>query len=156
MVGKVVMGEARRQLNNRLRTGGGFNGGGHQHQSQDRSHDRSQARPRGRTNRADGDVHVVDGDTFFLGEEKIRIKGIDTPEIGDPKCLAERLLGEQAKLYLAERLNSGEPLELERVETDQYGRTLAYIYVGGRSVGQELIDNGLAVAYRGHKCDWCG
>src|SRR3546814_2172556 len=32
---------------------------------------------------------VVDGDTFWLEGEKIRIADIDTPEISEPKCDAE-------------------------------------------------------------------
>jgi micrococcal nuclease len=39
---------------------------------------------------------VVDGDTFWLEGEKIRIADIDTPEISEPKCDAEYQLGMKA------------------------------------------------------------
>ncbi|MEK1928755.1 MAG: hypothetical protein AAAC47_03015, partial [Pararhizobium sp.] len=40
---------------------------------------------------------VVDGDTFWLAGEKIRIADIDTPELSPPRCEAERVKGEAAK-----------------------------------------------------------
>ena len=33
---------------------------------------------------AAGSVTVIDGDTLVLDGEKIRIQGIDTPEVGEP------------------------------------------------------------------------
>ena len=33
---------------------------------------------------------VVDGDTIWLSGVKIRMADYDTPEIGEPKCAAER------------------------------------------------------------------
>ncbi|WP_308311339.1 hypothetical protein [Shinella sp. CPCC 101442] len=37
---------------------------------------------------------VVDGDTLWHSGMKVRIADIDTPEIGSPKCAAEKALGE--------------------------------------------------------------
>jgi hypothetical protein len=39
---------------------------------------------------------VVDGDTIWLGGEKIRVADIDAPETHEPRCAAERKLGDQA------------------------------------------------------------
>ena len=43
---------------------------------------------------------VVDGDTFWLTGEKIRIENIDAPETHQPGCDAERELGKIARLAL--------------------------------------------------------
>src|SRR3546814_9595922 len=50
---------------------------------------------------------VVDGDTFWLEGEKIRIADIDTPEISEPKCDAEYQLGMKATHRLRDLLNEG-------------------------------------------------
>ena len=39
---------------------------------------------------------VVDGDTFYLNGEKVRIAGIDAPETHDYRCESELALGNQA------------------------------------------------------------
>src|SRR3546814_5186440 len=51
---------------------------------------------------------VVDGDTFWLEGEKIRIADIDTPEISEPKCDAEYQLGMKATHRLRDLLNEGD------------------------------------------------
>ena len=98
---------------------------------------------------------MVDGDTFSLYGEKIRIVGIDTPEIGETNCLAEKLLGLRAKKYLEDTLYSHTELHLNRVDEDKYGRTLAHVWVDGVDIAAALIREGLAVKYTGKKCDWC-
>ena len=40
---------------------------------------------------------VVDGDTFWIGGEKVRIAGIDAPETHPPRCDDEARLGEQRR-----------------------------------------------------------
>ncbi|MEM1140264.1 MAG: thermonuclease family protein [Pseudomonadota bacterium] len=113
---------------------------------------RQAQRPKTKRRRA---VEIIDGDSFVLGKEKIRIKGIDAPEIGGAECLAERLLGLRAKAFLAERLGATGAIDLVRYDQDQYGRTLATVYVGGADLAKEMIRLGLAVEYRGYKADWC-
>ena len=39
---------------------------------------------------------VIDGDTFYLGSQAIRIADIDTPETHPPRCEYEAELGERA------------------------------------------------------------
>jgi endonuclease YncB( thermonuclease family) len=50
---------------------------------------------------------VVDGDTFWFQGEKIRIADIDTPELSPPRCEAERIKGDAAKVRLLALLNAG-------------------------------------------------
>src|SRR5262245_22032735 len=83
-------------------------------------------------------VRVVDGNTIRLGAERIRILGIDTPELGAARCTAERRAAEVAKRRLTEII-SGQELEIVRNGKDRYGRTLAWIRVRGADVGEMLI-----------------
>lgn len=97
---------------------------------------------------------VVDGDTAWVDSEKIRISGIDAPEI-DGKCPYERVLAQRAKSRLSELL-SAEPFSVSRSGTDRYGRTLATVYLRDRGdVGLVLVRDGLARVWSGRRMPWC-
>lgn len=109
--------------------------------------------------RCDGEKHstcVVDGDTLWLDGKKIRLADIDTPEISTPRCRAELERGERAADRLVVLLNRG-PLRVTRVDrdVDVYGRALRVVSVGGRSVGDTLIAEGLARRWDGSRRPWC-
>lgn len=100
---------------------------------------------------------VVDGDTFWYRAEKIRMADIDAPETVQAECASEKALGHRAKLRLAELLSQA-PISLESFgsrDRDQYGRLLRVVYQNGRSVGQTLVDEGLARPWQGRRRPWC-
>ena len=92
---------------------------------------------------------VIDGDTFRTrAGEKVRLLGINTPEIAHDAQAAQPF-GIDAKRRL-EQLISGKTvrLQLDRDKKDNYGRTLAQVYLrDGRWVNEQLIRDGLAVVY---------
>ncbi|MEZ5782048.1 MAG: thermonuclease family protein [Rhizobiaceae bacterium] len=97
---------------------------------------------------------VVDGDTFWISGEKVRLADIDAPETGG-SCEAERILAARAAGRLARLLSAG-PLEIARDGKDRFGRTLAVVSVHGKSVGQTLVEEGLARPWTGRRVDnWC-
>jgi len=99
---------------------------------------------------------VVDGDTLWLAGEKIRLEDIDAPEISEPKCASEQALGERAKLRLLELVNSVPvTLVMNGRDRDRYGRELRIVMVNGRSVGDELVREGLARKWDGARHPWC-
>lgn len=101
-------------------------------------------------------VRVVDGDTFTLAGEVIRIENIDAPEIHEPKCPAERALGKIAKRRLDELLNAAPSIDLiRRKRLDRYGRTIALVRVDGSDLGEQLIVEGLARRWSGKRRPWC-
>lgn len=88
--------------------------------------------------------YVHDGDTLFLSDgRKVRLLGINTPEIGDrAECY-----GEEATRELRELLPVGTTVwvvhDLEPF--DQYGRSLLYVYTQeGLNVNLELLRRGAA------------
>jgi micrococcal nuclease len=99
---------------------------------------------------------VIDGDTFKVGDETVRIENIDAPESGDrAKCWAEAALARQSKDALSGLLNWGDEIEIARSERDRYGRTLARVSRNGEDLGEELVDRGLAARWDGKRWDWC-
>nr|WP_174045473.1 thermonuclease family protein [Rhizobium rhizogenes] len=99
---------------------------------------------------------VVDGDTFWFRGENIRIADIDTPELSPPRCAAESIKGEAAKARLRVLLNAG-PFAFSAGlrDQDKYGRKLRTVTRNGRSLGEALIEDGLARRWNGPEHDWC-
>jgi hypothetical protein len=99
---------------------------------------------------------VVDGDTLYLEGVKIRIADIDAPETHEPKCAAEKSLGDRATQRLIGLVSSGE-VTLAPIDRDEdgYGRKLRIVKVDGESVGETLVDDGLARWYAGGRRPWC-
>lgn len=100
---------------------------------------------------------VVDGDTFWLEGEKIRIADIDTPEISEPKCDAEYQLGMKATYRLRDLLNGGafEVRTIGNRDADRYGRKLRVVVRNGQSLGDQLVREGLARTWTGRREPWC-
>ena len=99
---------------------------------------------------------VVDGDTFWMAGEKIRIADIDTPETHPSRCALEADLGGRATLRLQALLNAG-PVTLAMIDrdTDRYGRKLRVVERGGQSLGDTLVAEGLARPWTGRRMPWC-
>lgn len=99
---------------------------------------------------------VVDGDTFWMAGERVRIADIDAPETHPPRCAYEADLGRRATLRLQELLNDG-PIELQAIERDrdQYGRQLRIVTRNGESLGLRLVAEGLARNWTGSRQPWC-
>ena len=100
---------------------------------------------------------VIDGDTFKLGDRKIRIIGIDAPETHPPRCAEEAAKGEAATARLQALLNKG-PFEMvgSRADlTDRYSRDLRTITRDGRSIADQLREEGLVRRYLGYRMPWC-
>jgi micrococcal nuclease len=100
---------------------------------------------------------IVDGDTIRFSGTKIRVEDIDTPEIHDYECESELERGLRAKSRLLELVNEG-PFNIVSNggdDVDQYGRKLRHLMRNGLSLGELLIDEGLARRYAGGRRSWC-
>lgn len=109
-------------------------------------------------------IMVIDGDTFDLRGERVRILHIDAPEAGRrARCQAEREAGRRATRALLSLLGSGLVAIRPNGEKDVYGRTLADVSVAGVDVGRQLLASGDALlwkpgrrAWLGRRRHWCG
>jgi len=95
--------------------------------------------------------YVIDGDTLALAGERIRLLGIDAPETREARCERERerVAGYETKARVVDLLRFGRSVDIRRHGHDQYGRTLAHIVIDGRDLGEQLVREKLALAYRG-------
>lgn len=99
-------------------------------------------------------VGIADGDTITVlrdGNEqvKIRLYGIDAPESGQP-------FGKASKRNLSAMVH-GLSVQVEVMDTDRYGRTVARIFVDGEDVNAAQLRSGHAWLYRQYCKTWvCG
>jgi micrococcal nuclease len=92
-------------------------------------------------------LEVVDGDTIDVSlaaeTEPVRYIGIDTPE-SNPD-LPYECFGDEADGLNRELVGGREVrLEFDDERRDQYGRLLAYVYVGDLFVNAEIVRRGYA------------
>lgn len=84
-------------------------------------------------------LRIIDGDTFEFKGEKIRIRGVDTPELR-AKCQKERALALAAKSELERLLSSS--FKIMASGKDKYGRTVADVYIQNKNIADILINSG--------------
>lgn len=98
---------------------------------------------------------VVDGDTFWFRRQKIRMADVDAPELSPPRRSDERQEGEAAKRCLMALLNAGSfSLSIGARDQDRYGRKLRIVTRESRSLGEMLVDEGLARRWGGTRRPW--
>lgn len=99
--------------------------------------------------RFSGIAQAADGDSLRLRGDRIRLKGIDAPEL-DQICwdMAGQgwPCGRAARASLEVLLGQG-PADCQPLGEDKYGRTLAICAVGGQDLGATLVAEGMAIAY---------
>lgn len=86
-----------------------------------------------------GAPRVVDGDTLRIGKHRIRLWGIDSPEMSTSA-------GKAAKVWLRKFID-GRAVRCERKDIDRYRRVVAMCFVGGQDLAAALVR-------AGHARDW--
>ncbi|MFN7102950.1 MAG: thermonuclease family protein [Pseudorhizobium sp.] len=99
---------------------------------------------------------VIAGDSFMLHGQKIRLAGIEVPDMDKPGCEAERIKGSDAELRVRAFLDSG-PFELVAAgagDADSRGQKIRAVMRNGISLSDILVREGLA-RRPGAKGGWC-
>jgi len=88
---------------------------------------------------------VYDGDTLTAscpdGEVKVRVFGIDAPEMGQEPW------GDRSREAFRSLLPRRDSVRLRVVDQDRYGRVVAQVFAGERDAGLEMVRQGRAVVY---------
>jgi micrococcal nuclease len=95
-------------------------------------------------------IGITDGDTIIVltkdnKQVKIRLEGIDCPE-------SKQEFGQKAKQATSD-LCFGKVVTIKKSGEDRYGRTLAFVYVGGVCVNKALLEKGMAWHYKKYNQD---
>lgn len=87
-----------------------------------------------------GRAYVIDGDTLAFGDTRVRLFGIDAPEMGQTQ-------GPAAKYFLLNAMRS-QTLTVHPLDTDHYGRIIAKVTLpNGDDLGELMVSQGYALAY---------
>ena len=103
-----------------------------------------------------GKPRVIDGDTIHIGDTKIRLHGIDAPEMKQTCRTSkgkEQMCGVLAKQAL-ERLVKGQDVTCKCDTRDRYKRLIAVCYVGQLNINEQMVADGWALAYRRYSTDY--
>lgn len=88
---------------------------------------------------------VADGDTITAscpdGKLRVRVWGIDAPETG------QQPWGDDSTRHLQNLLNQSREIQVQVVDTDRYGRSVARLFIGERDLGWQMVRDGQAVVY---------
>lgn len=99
-----------------------------------------------------GRADVVDGDTLRIGDVRIRLTGLDAPELGQT-CTdvlgASWSCGQEARGFVV-GVVAGQTVSCTPTGRDRYGRTLARCSVAGADLGGQIVEAGWAVADMGY------
>ncbi|MEE9374742.1 MAG: thermonuclease family protein [Rhizobiaceae bacterium] len=98
-----------------------------------------------------GKVWVIDGDTIVMDGEKLRLQGIDAPELSQQCFKRDQrwACGRASKQALMDMLQ-GAAVNCSTSGIDRYDRWLAECFVNGRSINAQMVSSGWAVDYGGY------
>ena len=108
------------------------------------------------TSRLTGPAWVIDGDTIVVAGERIRLHGIDAPEMDQTFwCRDQELMCGAMALAALEALTAGVRVRCEVIEQDCYGRSVAKCYSpNGIDICRRMVSSGWALAYRRYSTDY--
>lgn len=94
-----------------------------------------------------GAARVIDGDSLEIGGLRIRLAGIDAPELGQTcnEGTASYACGEQARTAL-DRLVAGQAVACVTRRKDRYDRFMSTCAAGDRDLNRAMVEAGWAVA----------
>ncbi|NRP19223.1 hypothetical protein LPJGGPFB_02477 [Ensifer adhaerens] len=100
------------------------------------------------TGELSGVASASDGDSLRLDGRRIRLEGIDAPEIGQTcnRQGAEWDCGADARQRLRTMVSSGTTV-CRLHGRDKYGRDLGTCETNGRDIGRQMVATGYAVSY---------
>lgn len=103
-----------------------------------------------------GIARAIDGDTLRVGGTRVRLHGIDAPELRQ-QCEAPSgepwPCGQRARVALAAAI-ADEVVACVGRGHDRYHRLIAICWVDTDDLGQEMVARGWAVAYRRYSTDY--
>ena len=102
-----------------------------------------------------GIAKVIDGDTIHIGNNKIRLHGIDAPEQKQTCTIEgnEWNCGLDAMIFLSNLINK-KSVSCKINDIDRYKRFVAICFIDNININQLMIISGWAIAYRYYSKDF--
>lgn len=96
-----------------------------------------------------GRATVIDGDTLEIAGERVRLEGIDAPEMAQTcgrKWFGQWSCGRAAANTLKSLVGTRR-IDCQSAGRDKYGRMLGWCSVDGRDINREMVREGMAWAF---------
>jgi endonuclease YncB( thermonuclease family) len=99
-------------------------------------------------------LRALDGDTLAFATERLRLVGIDAPELRC-RCPSECDAAQAATEALRRLIEEAATVVVVRTGIDRYGRSLGRVEADGVDVGEALVAMGHARVWTGRREPWC-
>ncbi len=101
-----------------------------------------------------GAVYVIDGDTVIIDQEKIRLEGIDAPELGQNCTMQGReyACGKRARNHLRTLVKGGR-FHCRAWQVDKFERLLGQCFNGKEDVNAKMVRSGWALAFGSYQAE---
>ena len=95
-----------------------------------------------------GQFHAADGDSLNIGGDRMRLYGIDAPELSQTceRAGSEWACGREAKQALQALVRANDT-QCRGTERDRFDRLLAVCHAGGADLNATIVRKGMAVSY---------
>ncbi len=103
-----------------------------------------------------GVIRVIDADTWDVGDTRVRLHGIDAPELAQT-CDSQQQVSWSCGHWVSDQIRQqydGKIANCETITIDRYNRVVARCWVNGRDIGRDMVADGLAFAYRKYSMDY--
>ena len=102
-----------------------------------------------------GQAKIIDGDTVHIGKNKIRLFGIDAPEI-EQTCNIEKQVWNcgLVSFKTLQKLTTKKEVTCKVNGIDRYKRYIAECYLNNLNINQYMVKQGWAIAYRYYSKDY--
>ena len=98
---------------------------------------------------------VIDGDTVHIGSFKIRLHGIDAPELNQ-KCKTNKIewyCGIESSKFLKNMINQ-KNIYCKTKGKDKYRRYIGVCYILKKNINKTIVREGWAIAYKFYSRDY--
>ena len=102
-----------------------------------------------------GHAKIIDGDTVHIGKYKVRLYGIDAPELNQ-KCFFKKNIwrcGEESKKFLINIIDNNE-IYCKIIDKDRYKRHIGICFKNKINLNKKIVQEGWAIAYRYYSKDF--
>ena len=102
-----------------------------------------------------GHAKIIDGDTLHIGKYKIRLHGIDAPELNQNCLFNDKVwnCGKESKKFLINFINN-KKISCKLIDTDRYKRHIGICFKDKINLNKKIVQEGWAIAYRYYSKDF--
>ena len=102
-----------------------------------------------------GEAKVIDGDTIHINNNKIRLHGIDAPELNQNCFFNDKVwkCGKESKNFIINFIDN-KKISCKLIDKDRYKRHIGICFKDKINLNKKIVQEGWAIAYRYYSLDY--